>query len=163
MLEEKKELGYIDQKEYEVEVKKYKDAYDKTTSEAKNRGIKFLLNSTLDTYGEDFLDGKLSDADKGAMGDMLSDIQKMKPDYTTSESITSIQTALSQNALTDFDNWLTKTFSKDETGLYGRADKEANTYVQDYFGKKEGAGTGKKIVKARIRILVFIHSLTLIK
>lgn len=140
----KKELGYIDQKEYEVEVKKYKDAYDKTTSEAKNRGIKFLLNSTLDTYGEDFLDGKLSDADKGAMGDMLSDIQKMKPDYTTSESITSIQTALSQNALTDFDNWLTKTFSKDETGLYGRADKEANTYVQDYFGKKEGAGTGKK-------------------
>ena len=140
----KKELGYIDQKEYEAEVKKYKDAYDKTTSEAKNRGIKFLLNSTLDTYGEDFLDGKLSDADKGAMGDMLSDIQKMKPDYTTSESITSIQTALSQNALTDFDNWLTKTFSKDETGLYGRADKEANTYVQDYFGKKEGAGTGKK-------------------
>lgn len=140
----KKELGYIDQKEYEAEVKKYKDAYDKTTSEAKNRGIKFLLNSTLDTYGEDFLDGKLSDADKGAMGDMLSDIQKMKPDYTTSESITSIQTALSQNALTDFDNWLTKTFSKDETGLYGRADKEANTYVQDYFGKKEGAATGKK-------------------
>lgn len=139
----KKELGYIDQKEYDSEVKKYQDAYKKTTSEAKNRGIKFLLNSTLDTYGQDFLDDKLSDADKGALGDMLSDIQKMNPDYSTSESITNIQLALSSNGLTSVNDWLTKTFSKEDTGLYGRAQQEANSYVQGYFGKKD-TGNSKK-------------------
>ena len=139
----KKELGYIDQKEYDSEVKKYQDAYKKTTSEAKNRGIKFLLNSTLDTYGQDFLDDKLSDADKGALGDMLFDIQKMNPDYSTSESITNIQLALSSNGLTSVNDWLTKTFSKEDTGLYGRAQQEANSYVQGYFGKKD-TGNSKK-------------------
>ena len=134
----KKELGYIDQKEYEAEVKKYKDAYDKTTSEAKNRGIKFLLNSTLDTYGQDFLDGKLSDADKGAMGDMLSDIREMKPNYETESAILDMEVALNRNALTDFDDWYADVTGHENKAIYKQAQQGADTYVKGYFGEKQG-------------------------
>lgn len=134
----KKELGYIDQKEYEAEVKKYKDAYDKTTSEAKNRGIKFLLNSTLDTYGEDFLDGKLSDADKGAMGDMLSDIREMKPNYETESAILDMEVALNRNALTDFGDWYADVTGHENKAIYKQAQQGADTYVKGYFGEKQG-------------------------
>lgn len=134
----KKELGYIDQKEYEAEVKKYKDAYDKTTSEAKNRGIKFLLNSTLDTYGQDFLDGKLSDADKGAMGDMLSDIREMKPNYETESAILDMEVALNRNALTDFGDWYADVTGHENKAIYKQAQQGADTYVKGYFGEKQG-------------------------
>lgn len=134
----KKELGYIDQKEYEAEVKKYKDAYDKTTSEAKNRGIKFLLNSTLDTYGQDFLDGKLSDADKGAMGDMLSDIREMKPNYETESAILDMEVALNRNALTDFGDWYADVTGHEDKAIYKQAQQGADTYVKGYFGEKQG-------------------------
>ena len=134
----KKELGYIGQKEYEAEVKKYKDAYDKTTSEAKNRGIKFLLNSTLDTYGQDFLDGKLSDADKGAMGDMLSDIREMKPNYETESAILDMEVALNRNALTDFDDWYADVTGHENKAIYKQAQQGADTYVKGYFGEKQG-------------------------
>lgn len=134
----KKELGYIDQKEYEAEVKKYKDAYDKTTSEAKNRGIKFLLNSTLDTYGQDFLDGKLSDADKGAMGDMLSDIREMKPNYETESAILDMEVALNRNALTDFADWYAEVNGHEDKAIYKQAQQGADTYVKGYFGEKQG-------------------------
>lgn len=134
----KKELGYIDQKEYEAEVKKYKDAYDKTTSEAKNRGIKFLLNSTLDTYGQDFLDGKLSDADKGAMGDMLSDIREMKPNYETESAILDMEVALNRNALTDFGDWYAEVNGHEDKAIYKQAQQGADTYVKGYFGEKQG-------------------------
>lgn len=134
----KKELGYIDQKKYEAEVKKYKDAYDKTTSEAKNRGIKFLLNSTLDTYGQDFLDGKLSDADKGAMGDMLSDIREMKPNYETESAILDMEVALNRNALTDFGDWYADVTGHENKAIYKQAQQGADTYVKGYFGEKQG-------------------------
>lgn len=134
----KKELGYIGQKEYEAEVKKYKDAYDKTTSEAKNRGIKFLLNSTLDTYGQDFLDRKLSDADKGAMGDMLSDIREMKPNYETESAILDMEVALNRNALTDFDDWYADVTGHENKAIYKQAQQGADTYVKGYFGEKQG-------------------------
>lgn len=134
----KKELGYIDQKEYEAEVKKYKDAYDKTTSEAKNRGIKFRLNSTLDTYGQDFLDGKLSDADKGAMGDMLSDIREMKPNYETESAILDMEVALNRNALTDFGDWYADVTGHENKAIYKQAQQGADTYVKGYFGEKQG-------------------------
>lgn len=134
----KKELGYIGQKEYEAEVKKYKDAYDKTTSEAKNRGIKFLLNSTLDTYGQDFLDGKLSDADKGAMGDMLSDIREMKPNYETESAILDMEVALNRNALTDFGDWYADVTGHENKAIYKQAQQGADTYVKGYFGEKQG-------------------------
>lgn len=134
----KKELGYVDQKEYEAEVKKYKDAYDKTTSEAKNRGIKFLLNSTLDTYGQDFLDGKLSDADKGAMGDMLSDIREMKPNYETESAILDMEVALNRNALTDFGDWYADVTGHENKAIYKQAQQGADTYVKGYFGEKQG-------------------------
>lgn len=133
----KKELGYIDQKEYEAEVKKYKDAYDKTTSEAKNRGIKFLLNSTLDTYGQDFLDRKLSDADKGAMGDMLSDIREMKPNYETESAILDMEVALNRNALTDFGDWYAEVNGHENKAIYKQAQQGADTYVKGYFGEKQ--------------------------
>ena len=144
----KKELGYIDQKEYEAEVKKYKDAYDKTTSEAKNRGIKFLLNSTLDTYGQDFLDGKLSDADKGAMGDMLSDIREMKPNYETESAILDMEVALNRNALTDFGDWYADVTGHENKAIYKQAQQGADTYVKGYFGEKQG--NNKKMILKRI-------------
>lgn len=144
----KKELGYIDQKEYEAEVKKYKDAYDKTTSEAKNRGIKFLLNSTLDTYGQDFLDRKLSDADKGAMGDMLSDIREMKPNYETESAILDMEVALNRNALTDFGDWYAEVNGHENKAIYKQAQQGADTYVKGYFGEKQG--NNKKMILKRI-------------
>lgn len=133
----KKELGYISKKQYDEEVKKYEKAYEETIAEAKNRGIEFLFNSTMDTYGEQFLNGKLTDSDKGAMYDMLEDIKEMGPDFDISNGILATQLALDTNSLTDFNDWLETTFGGKETGTWDRWTNEANTFVKGYFDKKK--------------------------
>lgn len=137
-LEKKKNLGYIDDAQYETERKRYEDAYQDALTEADNRGIDFMFNTVMDTYGESFLNGSLTDDDKGAMNDMLEDIQRMGPDHDMENGILATKLALQENSLTNFNDWLETTFGKEDTGRFERWNEEATVYIQDYFKEKNG-------------------------
>lgn len=72
-------LGEMSDKEYEKQVKEHTDAYQQTKANAKGRGIEFLYNTMMDTYGDKLANGGYEDGDVGAINDMMGIIKEMGP------------------------------------------------------------------------------------
>lgn len=75
----RKKLGYIDQKQYDDEVKKYKSAYEKTIAEADERSQSFLYNSVMDAYGGKMATDNMTSADKSAAKELFDKVAEINP------------------------------------------------------------------------------------
>ncbi len=75
-----KKLGYITDEEYEKKKKEYEDAYKQTKANAKDRGVTFMYNTMMDTYGDKLANGGYESGDINAINDMMGIIKEMNPE-----------------------------------------------------------------------------------
>lgn len=79
-LRAQKKLDYITDEEYKQKKKEYEDAYQQTKAEAKERGVEFLYNTMMDTYGDKLANGGYEKGDINAINDMMALIKEMNPE-----------------------------------------------------------------------------------
>lgn len=79
-LRAQKKLDYITDEEYKQKKKEYEDAYQQTKAEAKERGVEFLYNTMMDTYGDKLANGGYESGDINAINDMMGIIKEMNPE-----------------------------------------------------------------------------------
>ncbi len=137
----KKKLGYIDQKEYEAEKQKYKDAYEKTVEEAEANGQSFLYNSVMDTYGEKLANDSMTRADSDAAKEMFDDVAEINPTSTYGINASSIGVALDTDWRADVGQFMEE--FEVSWGLRDKTTKDASKdtstkLAKDYLKEKEG-------------------------
>lgn len=89
-LEHKKELGYIDEYQYQTEIKRNQKTYEKNIAEAEERGQSFLYNTAMDTYGEKMANGTMTSADEAGAKEVFDGVAKVNPYSTYGINATSI-------------------------------------------------------------------------
>lgn len=127
--------GNISKDEMEKEKQTNKEAYDKTISDAKEKGVEFMYNSLMDTYGSDIANGNYSDGNAGAIQDIVDKMSKDAYGTKWETDLTTLRVASQQNALTG----LNKIFAdaNGTTDIYSESDKKASDLAASYLVSKK--------------------------
>ena len=72
--------GDITEKDYNSELKKIQENAQQAKAEAKERGVEFLYNTMMDTYGDKLANGGYESGDINAINDMMGIIKEMNPE-----------------------------------------------------------------------------------
>ena len=139
-LNARKKLGDISNKEFEKEKKLNDQNYQATVKESKDRSVKFLYNTMMDSYGEKIAGGNYEEGDRDAIREIISYIEEYGAEGKIRNDLNSIRVALNQNALTGFNSWIGNVTGQSQKDIYAHADRESKEIANAYLAGKNKTG-----------------------